>query len=298
MNRRAGRIRTAVSIAALMVAGMSVGVPFAAASTSGVPFKDTNIDGSLTFCNRANQPVTSGSLDTVPFVWKVISSSPAPHRYRGGRGRATLTAYQPIQYVQPGDWSGGELTGSSAFSNPSHPVVQATNADAPLLGFVQSYPPHWQGLEEIRMIFSGVNLPQDIAPYPAAIIRISGNTWTMVSGGGGSCTAGQGVSDETKLLPKSKLATPETVIPAGSTSTAPPTAHSGTPSAKPNASSSSTAAGATAGGSVTGGGATDAASSNGLSSGVKTGIGLGALAVIAVVSIGVMWWQRRPGETS
>ena len=99
-------------------------------------------------------------MDTVPFAWKAISSVNPPAGYGGAGGRVALWAYQPIQYVDPGDWSGSLLTGGSAFSNPDHPVVQATNADQPLLGFTQAYPEHWDGLLEIRMMYTAKDKPQ------------------------------------------------------------------------------------------------------------------------------------------
>ena len=120
-------------------------------------------------------------------------------------GRATLYAYQPIQYVDPGDWTGSQLTSASAYTNPAHPVAQATDADVPLIGFTQAYPAHWQGLIEIRMLYTSVNKVQLTMPYAAAVIRISGSKWTLVQGGGGSCGASRGVSMETVSLSKSKV---------------------------------------------------------------------------------------------
>src|SRR5262244_2621522 len=154
MNRLARRARAAVTLGALTLGVLTLGAlsaatPFAAASvtssSSKVPFQDPSIHGWLTFCNRNNQPVTSGSLYTAPFAWKTVSSAPPPAGYRNSAGRVTLYAYQPIKYVDPGDWSGSELTAASSFTNPNHPAVQATNADLPLLGFTQAYPAHWDG---------------------------------------------------------------------------------------------------------------------------------------------------------
>jgi hypothetical protein len=215
MRSPATRARAALTLAGLAMAAVVAAAPVAAASGTAVPFQDGNIRGSLTFCNRSNQPVTSGSLYTAPFAWKVISSAAPPAGYRGRRARATLYAYQPIDHVEPVDWSGAELTAASAFSNTQHPVVQATNADLPLLFFVQTYPPYWDGLEEIRMMYTADGRAQLQAPYAAAIVRITGNTWTLVEGGGGSCAQGLGASVETVLLPKKELAHPRTVVAAG-----------------------------------------------------------------------------------
>jgi hypothetical protein len=269
MSRIARRARTAVTLAALTLGVLSAAAPFAAASvTSTVPFKDSNIDGWLTFCNRNDQPVTSGSLYTVPFAWKTISSAKAPAGYRSVNARAALYAYQPIKYVDPGDWSGSLLTAATEFTNPSHPVAQATNLDVPLIGFTQAYPAHWQGLVEVRMLFSGVNESQLQAPYPAAILRVTGSRWTLVEGGGGSCSQGQGLSMESMRLTKSKLAKQQTALPAAKSSTAPAGA-SGT-------------GGQSSGGSNAGTATNLAASSSpsGLSGVALAGIGVGAFAVV------------------
>jgi hypothetical protein len=287
MNRLARRVRAAVTVAALTIGAMSAAAPFAAASSQPVPFKDPNIDGWLTFCNRSGQPITSGNLYTAPFAWKAIASTPAPSGYRGSTARATLDAFQPIQYVDPADWSGSELTGSSSFTDPNHPVAQATNADLPLLGFVQAYPPRWDSLEEIRMLWSGINKAQLQTPYAAAIVRITGNTWTLVEGGGGSCSQGQGASDETKILPKAALASPETVIPAGQ-----PTTGTGGSSA---ASGAGSAAGGAQSPAASGAGSAQLAaqrSATGLGTGAKAGIALAVVAFGGIV-IGVIAWRRR-----
>lgn len=289
MSRLAGRARCAAPLAALTLAALSVAVPSAAASSSALPFHDANARGTLTFCNRANQPMTSGSLDTAPFAWKTVASAPAPAGYRHSDARATLYAYQPIQYVDPGDWSGGQLTGSSSFSNVESPVVQATNVDAALLGFTQAYPLHWDGLVEIRVYYTAFNKPPYSTYYPAAVLKVTGSRWTLVSGGGSSCTAGTGVSDESTLLPKRVLKKKHTVVPAGS-----PTPGQGQ-SSSPGGGSSTAPASSNGGGKTTAAGqSSNAADSSGLGSGAKAGIGLGVVALLGLGALGFMWWRRRP----
>lgn len=290
MNRPVRCARSATVVAALTVSAMAVALPMAAASGSAVPFHDTNVRGSLTFCNRAGQPITSGSLDTAPFAWKTVSSAVAPVGYRGTDARATLYAYQPIQFVDPGDWSGSQLTGSSSYTNPDHPVDQATNVDSALLGFTQAYPSHWDNLIELRMFYSAFNKPAETSTYPAAVVRVTGSTWTLVSGGGSSCASGQGVSDETALLPKKVLRKKHVVVPAGSAtpaaSTSSPT--SGSSSAPTGSASISTGAARAATGA-----ATDDPASSGLGTGAKTAIGLAVLALVGVAAATVYWWRRR-----
>ena len=285
MNRHARRVRAAFTLAALTVGALSVTAPLAAASTRSpafkVPFTDTNVDGWLTFCNQKDQPVTSGSIYTQPFAWKTISSGRAPAGYRQSTARATLYAYQPLEYIDPGDWSGSQLTAGSVYSNPDHPVAAATAVDLPLVGFVQAYPPHWEGLVEIRMMFSAVNEEQLMTPYAAAVVRITGRTWTLVEGGGGSCSAGQGISMETAALPKKDLVK----HPAASTGTA-GTSHS--------SASSSNSGGNSGNGSTARLAAAD--SSTGISSAALAGIAVGALAIIWAAIAFLARRRRRPAS--
>ena len=290
MNRLARRARAAVTLGALILGALSSTVPLAAASVTSssfkVPFTDPNIDGWLTFCNRNDQPVTSGSLYTAPFAWKTISSVAPPAGYRSSAARAALYAYQPIQYVDPGNWSGSLLTGASSFTNRQHPVDQATNADLPLLGFTQAFPPHWDGLVEMRMLFTAIDKQEVQTPYPAAILRITGSTWSLVEGGGGSCSQGQGVSNETKLLPKKDLAKQQTIVPASKS------ASHGTKSSGSAATGNSSGA-QSSGGSAAGGSKLAAShSSTGINGGALAGIGVGALALVWV-AIGVIARRRR-----
>ncbi|MGP8182147.1 MAG: hypothetical protein ACLP1E_15450 [Acidimicrobiales bacterium] len=137
-------------------------------------------------------------------------------RVPAGYTRATLYVYQPIQHVDPGDWTGYRLTGDSLFSNPAHPMAQATYADNPLIWPDQSMPPYWDGLYQLRMFFSGPDKDPWTSSYPTAVVKVTGNTWTLVQGGGSSCTGGKAESVESFLLPKSETAVPkppEKVIP-------------------------------------------------------------------------------------
>ena len=283
MSPFARRARAAVTVTAIALGGLLAAAPLASASVAGatgkVPFTDPGIDGWITFCNRSNQPVTSGSLDTVPFAWKAISSAKSPAGYRGAGGRVALWAYQPIQYVDPGDWSGSLLTGGSAFSNPDHPVVQATNADQPLLGFTQAYPEHWDGLLEIRMMYTAKDKPQLQTPYAAAILRVSGANWTLVEGGGGSCSQGRGLSMETVSLPKKELAKQET---AGKAGKVPGTIAGSSAGTGGGSAGEQPSAGSTSGGSAANGATSLAASDSpaGLSGFALAGIGVGAFALV------------------
>jgi hypothetical protein len=291
MNRLVRRARAAVTVAALALGALSVATPFAWASASfKVPFTDEYAQGLLTFCNKNNQPVTSGSLDTVPFAWKTVSSAEPPAGYRNGHARVTLYAYQPLEYVDPGDWSGSQLTAASLFSNPDHPVVQATPADNPLLYFVQAFPPHWDGLVEIRMMYTAVNEEQLTTPYAMAVVHVTGDTWTVVEGGNTPCSAGKGLSVETVMLPKKDLAQ-QSVVPATKSSDG---------AAAGSAAGSAGSSGKSQGGSAASGSsrlAADTSSAGGLSAGALAGIGVGVLAVIWAAIVLIGRWRRRTADS-
>jgi hypothetical protein len=290
-----------------VVAGAMVGACVAAAapasaSPQAVPFTDPSVDGSLTLCNQSGQALTSGSLTDVPFVWSVVSSSPAPKGYT----RADLLAYQPIQYVDPSEWSGYQLMGNSIFSAAKHPVAQATYADFPLKYADESFPPHWDGLYQLRMYFSATDKPSFSSPYPAAVIQVSGSRWTLVSGGGTSCSAGHAVSVESLVLPKSETQVPHPLASSTSKSgassptttlssnagkgTTPTTGGASThPAAKPGSASSSHS------GTAEAAGGTEVASAHGGSGGSSSGaiVGIVAVAVVAIGGGAFVWVRRR-----
>jgi hypothetical protein len=188
-----------------------------------LPFTDSNAQGYIGLCNARGQSITSGSTLTVPFAWKAISSAPVPQGY--AKGKATLYAYQPRPQLDPGEWSGEQLTGSSTFSNPSHPLVQATEDDYPLVAFVGAFPPMEEGLVELRIYFTGIDLPQYASTYPATVLQVTGTTWKVVSGGTVPCSSGTGVSGETVALGAARTTKPETAntVPGRSGQTVPTT---------------------------------------------------------------------------
>lgn len=180
------------------------------ASASSVPFTDPNANGYVGLCNESGQPITSGSTLDDPFVWTALSSTPAPAGY--AHGRATLYVFQPRQNVPPGEWSGQQVTGSSSYTNPNHPMAQATSGDAPLISVDGAFPPQWNGLYQLRMYFTGVNLEPNTQSYPATVIRVSGEKWSVVQGGRVACNSGKAFSSEVSSLNKPSLQTPQSVI--------------------------------------------------------------------------------------
>ena len=254
------------------------------ASAGSVPFTDPNANGFIGLCNRSEQPITSGGLLDVPFIWTAVSSSAAPNGY--SRGEAALYAFQPRKDVPPDEWSGDVLTNSSYFTNPEHPMSQATNADVPLLPFTQEFPPRWDGLIELRLYFFSPDQGEERTTYPATVIRVSGNRWSVASGGTVPCNVGTATSVESFTLPKSELAAPPSysVNPhrAGKSN------HSGTSSSTSRRSTPvggrQSALGNTAGGSPHGGGTSTV---------TDLLLAVGAAAVVGGAIAGVFIHRRR-----
>jgi hypothetical protein len=212
-------------------------VPVAGAAS--VPFHDEYSNGLITLCDQNGQPVTSGDTRSEPFAWEAVASSPAPPRYQ--KGLAYLYAYQPLQYLDPGDWSGEQLTDGSWYSNGQHPIAEATNKDIPMVWFVQAFPAHWNGYVELRMLLSVPGEPPITSPYPTAIIQVKGYHWTLIQGGTTPCNSGTARTLEAQINPNANLNTPKEVsvgVPASSHPTPSTTSAAGS-SVASNGSSSS-----------------------------------------------------------
>lgn len=298
-NVRRGAIALSVSVGVF-----SFPVAQAGASSSP-PFTDQSAQGFIGFCDRNGQSIASGSVTDSPFVWTAVSSVPAPDGY--AKGKALLAAYQPRQGIPPGEWSGFQMTASSSFTNALHPMAQATNGDPPLASFTGAYPPQWDGLVELRLYYSADNQPVHSTPYPATVIKISGDKWELVSGGKVSCAVGRAVSAETQIDPlgvpatapqvevnshpamsaPSKSGSP-TTSPAGGTASSTPAAGAGSGTGT-NASSSHVASAPLRIGEGSGGG-------GGLPAGAVAGIVAGGLALICgLAGLATIRRRRRAG---
>jgi WxL interacting protein linking bacterial and host surfaces len=186
--------------AATLAAGLAVAVPAGTATASAkLPYTDPYSHGYVGFCDKNGNNVTQGSVYDKPFVWRAVSSVAAPTAYAGVGRKATLWAAQPRKGIDAGHWSGQALTASTNYTNPSVPMVQATNRDYALSDIINAFPPQWDRLLEVRIYFSAPGESGDQSTYAAADIRVSGTTWTVVSGGKVDCNAGSAVSPEVAL---------------------------------------------------------------------------------------------------
>jgi hypothetical protein len=178
-----------------------------AAQADSVPWKDPNAQGYIGLCDDKGNQLRSGKLSAKPFAHFAISSVAAPTGYGvQERAKGTLFAYQPRPGVDPGDWSGTQLTASSFFSNPSHPMAEGTAGDYSLADYLSIYPAKVDGLVQLRMFLGAPNKQTITTPYPATTIRVSGDSWRVVEGGSISCGVGQATSIEKVYLPKQTLA--------------------------------------------------------------------------------------------
>lgn len=180
----------------------------AATAAGGVPYTDPSSSGFIGLCNQAGEQVTSGSVDTVPFAWRAVSSVPAKPPYNDAGRTATLFAFLPLEGFPPGDWSGETLTAASAYSNPTAPMAAATDKDESLEDFIEAYPPKWNGFIELRLYLDTTDQPAETKHYPTLNIQVSGDTWHAVGGGTVNCGAGTAISAEATLrTPSSTPAT-------------------------------------------------------------------------------------------
>jgi hypothetical protein len=293
--------RLSALVVLALVGGLSAVVLALPATAAALPFTDENVNGYIGFCDQAGQQVTSGSVASIPFIWTAVSSTGAPANM-GVKylGKATLYAYQPRQDVDPGEWSGMQLTAGSAYTNDSFPMAQATTIDPSLNGYLGTYPAVWDGLVELRMIYTAPNHVAYTDSYPATVIKVTGNSWTEVTGGTVKCDAGKSISAETVYLPPSKFkssAPAAPTAPAGATGSASTT--TGPAKSGPSGSTSAGASGSSGakpnpGASPTQSGLTAAAKDASKSGSGPIVIAVGLVVVLAVAAGGALWWRRRP----
>jgi hypothetical protein len=219
-----------------MVAVLASGFPIANAfAASGLPYTDQYAHGSIGLCDEAGNNITHGSVYDKPFAWRAISSVSAPPALSGPGRKATFYAYQPRKGIDPANWSGQQLGAASAYSSTTVPVAQQTARDPALSDYLNNYPPQWDKLVELRIYFGALNTPVSTSAYPAADIRITGTTWTLLNGAKVDCNAGGTVISAEAAIPASNsvgLQSPQPLSELAAKAVgAPPPPPSGPPSA-------------------------------------------------------------------
>jgi hypothetical protein len=270
------RLLSCAAVGGLLV--LCTAVPAAAADQP--PYKDPAAVGTITLCDDKGHQVTQGDTRDLPFAFFAISSQPAKGAYAVKQGKATLYAFQARKDVDPGDWSGQQLSGSSFYSTTKHPMAQITTGDHTLSQDVASYPTQWDGFVQLRMYLQAPNQTQYSDTYPTVNLKISGTTWVAVDPGSTSCSAGKARSTETLVLPASAFPGPSK---AGSAAA---------PTSSPSGTSTSSSSPASPGGVAAGGDASPAASTGTSSSST---ILLGLL-LVAVVGVAVAAWVLARGR--
>ena len=224
---------------ALISLATSDAVATPASASEPVPYRDFASTGTIGLCDKAGHAITSGKVSDRPFVWTAVSSVAPPAGYEGEGRRATLYIYQPRPNTYPPEWNGDLMTSASLYSNPRHPIAAATPRDFTLAEFIQEFHPMWNGVLQLRMYVGASGKQVHTVSYPTTDIKVTGNTWKVVRGGGVACNLGTSLPFEQTPLP-----TPTTTQVAGSPSARPSSGTSAEASASPIASASNSSASA------------------------------------------------------
>lgn len=151
------------------------------------PYDDPAATGLLTLCGANGRARTEGELDE-PLATVVLGSSPAPKAYATPGAVASLFAYQPREGVEPSEFSGLQLTGSSVFSNPKRPAVRVTPQSTTVGDFAVAFPAQLGGHVQLRLLLSAPHAGTLTSSYDTADIQIDGGRWHIVSGGKADCS--------------------------------------------------------------------------------------------------------------
>lgn len=165
---------------------------------------DPAAEGYVGLCGVDGLNMTGGNIHDKPFVWKAVSSVPAPSALQGHGPVATLYAYQPRPGVPADQWNGDTLTATSNYTG-AHPVAQATKIDFTLSDFLNEYPPMVDGLIQLRMYFGNGVSGTSNSQYPQTFIRVTGDHWSVVQGGNVDCATASATSNELVALGKAKV---------------------------------------------------------------------------------------------
>jgi hypothetical protein len=163
------------------------------------PYTDPAATGRLALCDRAGHQLASGSTTSAPFVVRAVGSTAAAARYAGPGRVATLYAFQPRTGVPADEWSGRMLTAASRYTNPDHPMAEATAEDTDLQDFLAAYPADDAGYVQLRLYLGAPGQPTDTQTYDSLDLHVSGTSWRAVGGATIPCSSGSAESIETIL---------------------------------------------------------------------------------------------------
>lgn len=162
------------------------------------PYTDARSTGRLTLCGADGKPVTSGSTTRAPFVARAVGSTGVTGQAAATGRTATLYAFQPRQGTDAQEWSGQQLTAAATYTNPRHPMAEATSKDIALRDFLTAFPARWDGYLQLRLYLASPVTGAG-AQYDSASIKVTGDRWKLVgTAGTASCTGGDATSSETR----------------------------------------------------------------------------------------------------
>lgn len=155
-----------------------------AARAGTAPYTDSHSTGGIVLYDKDGTAVTSGSTNDRPFVAKAVGQAKAPQPYDGDGRKATLLAFLPRKDADATQWHGRFLTGASAYTDPAHPTVVAPDGAGSLREFLDVYPTQWDGLVQLRIYLGVPGEATLTTSYATADIKVTGDRWTVVRGGG------------------------------------------------------------------------------------------------------------------
>jgi hypothetical protein len=170
--------------------GVAVVLTGCSGKPAALPYSDSSASGYIGLCDKAGKPIRQGRVHDVPFVWQAVSSSPALPPYDAYLRTATLYAYVPKPGYPPQDWIGEQITASTFYTNPAHPMVQASDGDGPVLKNLITGASLWEGLVQLRLFWSVPSEGAHTTTYPTTDIQVKGDRWTVVRGGDVACNSG------------------------------------------------------------------------------------------------------------
>ncbi|MBA2954206.1 hypothetical protein GON03_07725 [Nocardioides sp. MAH-18] len=191
--------RTRRSVVVALVAGavLVAGLAFwrASGDDATAPYDDPESAGLLTLCAADGTPVTGGRVDERPFVDVVLGETGLPPAYDARGAVATLFAYQPREGVAASEFSGSPLTAAAVLADATKPGAVVTEDAWSLGDFTTAFPADWDGYVQLRLYLgtpdAGTLTDQ---PYDTADLRVDGDRWELVRGGGASCADAESVT--------------------------------------------------------------------------------------------------------
>jgi hypothetical protein len=180
-----------VAVAAVASGGLLAGLAGSVHASSPPPWEpDASSVGDLTFYNASGAKITGGSTSDSPLAAYVEGSS----ALRSGDSKATLYGYLPVKGEQPTQWTGDQLSDSTAYPNAAAPsplttatlpVVTGAAGDLTVAQLASALPnldTSSDGYAHIYQLRLVTSKPQEgVSPtYDSADIEISGATWSVV----------------------------------------------------------------------------------------------------------------------